>query len=106
MSKSNLALAQSDPNIDLVQSLYAAYGRGDLDTVVAGAAPDVVFGLDGRPSDVPIFGAHKGHAGMRDFFRIMAETHDITSFTPEEFYADSDKVFVLGRYTWTMKASG
>ena len=106
MSKSNLALAQGNPNIDLVQALYAAYGRGDTESVVAAAAPDVVFGLDGRPSDVPMFGQHKGHAGMRDFFRILAETHDITSFTPEEFYADADKVFVLGRYTWTMKPSG
>jgi ketosteroid isomerase-like protein len=47
-----------------------------------------------------------GQAGVQEFFKVLAETHDITSFTPEEFYADGDKVFVIGRYSWTMKPSG
>lgn len=106
MNKSNLALAQGNPNIGLIQSLYAAFGRGDVDTIVAAGTPDVTIGLDGRSTDAPILGHHKGHAGMRDFFRILAETHDITSFTPQEFYADADKVFVIGRYGWIMKPSG
>ena len=40
MSKSNLALAQGNPNIGLVQSLYAMFGRGDVDSIVAAATPD------------------------------------------------------------------
>jgi ketosteroid isomerase-like protein len=107
MSKSNLAVAQAaNPNIALVQSLYAAFMRGDIETILSASTPDVTIGLDGRPSDVPMLGHHKGHAGMRDFFRILAETHDITSFSPQEFYADADKVFVAGHYTWVMKPSG
>jgi uncharacterized protein len=106
MNQPGLALAQSNPNIALIQSLYAAFGRGDIDSIEAATTPDVTFGLDGRLQDAPIFRYHKGHAGVRDFFRILAETHDITSFTPEEFYSDRDKVFVLGRYGWTMKPSG
>jgi uncharacterized protein len=106
MSKSNLALVQDNPNIGLAQNLYAAFGRGDIDTIVAAATPDVTIGLDGRPTDAPLLGHHKGHAGMREFFRILAETHDITSFSPQEFYADADKVFVVGRYSWVMKPSG
>jgi len=38
--------------------------------------------------------------------RILAETHDITSFSPQEFHADGNKVFVAGHYTWVMKPSG
>jgi hypothetical protein len=106
MSKSNLALAQGNPNIGLIQNLYDMFGRGDIDGIVAQATLDVTIGLDGRPTDAPILGHHKGHAGMRDFFRILAETHDITSFSPQEFYADADKVFVVGHYTWVMKPSG
>lgn len=106
MSKSNLAVAQSAPNIALVESLYAAFGRGDIDSIVAAMASDAIIGLDGRPSDVPCLGHHKGHAGVRQFFKVLAETHDITSFTPQEYYADADKVFVIGRYGWTMKPSG
>jgi ketosteroid isomerase-like protein len=107
MSKSNFAVAQSaNPNVELVESLYAAFMRGDIDTILSMATPDVSIGLDGRPSDAPMLGHHNDHAGMRDFFRILAEAHDITSFTPQEYYADGDKVFVLGRYGWTMKPSG
>jgi ketosteroid isomerase-like protein len=106
MSKSNLALAQGNPNTGLVQSLYDMFGRGDVDSIVAAATPDVTIGLDGRATDVPMLGHHMGHAGMRDFFRILAETHDITSFSPQGFYADGDKVFVAGHYTWVMKPSG
>jgi uncharacterized protein len=106
MSKSNLALAQGNPNVELIQSLYAAFGRGDIAGIVATTTPDVVWGLDGRPQDVPMLGHHKGQAGVQQFFKVLAETHDITSFTPQEFYADADKVFVIGRYSWTMKPSG
>lgn len=106
MSKSNIALAPTNANIGLIQTLYAAFGRGDIAAIVAATTPDVTWGLDGRPQDVPILGHHKGHAGVQEFFKILAETHDITSFTPQEFYADGDKVFVLGRYSWTMKPSG
>jgi uncharacterized protein len=106
MSKSNLALAQSNPNIGLIQSLYAAFGRGDVASIVASTTPDVVWGLDGRPQDMPLLRKFNGQAGVQEFFKVLAETHDITSFTPEEFYADADKVFVLGRYSWIMKPSG
>jgi ketosteroid isomerase-like protein len=106
MSKSNVAHALSNPNVGLVQSLYAAFGRGDIDSIVASSTPDVAIGLDGRPKDFPFLGHHKGHAGMRDFFRILAEVHDITGFEPREFYADADKVFVIGWYSWIMKPSG
>jgi uncharacterized protein len=106
MSKSNLALAQGNPNVELIQSLYAAFGRGDIAGIVAATTPDVVWGLDGRPQDMPFLRKFKGQAGVQEFFKVLAEVHDITSFTPEEFYADADKVFVLGRYGWTMKPSG
>ncbi len=35
MSQSNLALAQSNPNIALTQTLYADFERGDIDSIVA-----------------------------------------------------------------------
>jgi ketosteroid isomerase-like protein len=106
MSKSNLALAQGNPNIGLIQSLYAAFGRGDIAAVMASTTADVVWGLDGRPTDMPFLRRFKGPAGVEEFFKVLAEVHDITSFTPEEFYADADKVFVIGRYSWVMKPSG
>jgi ketosteroid isomerase-like protein len=104
MNKPSLAL--TNPNIGLIQNLYAAFGRGDIDSIVGSTTSDTVWGLDGRPTDFPFLGQHKGHPGVREFFKILAEVHDITSFTPQEFYADADKVFVIGCYSWVMKPSG
>src|SRR5437870_1983261 len=104
MNKSNLAVAQSgNPNIGLIQSLYAMFERGDIASIVASTTPDVICGLDGRPTDMPFLRKFNGHAGMQEFFKVLAELHDITSFTPQEFYADADKVFVVGHYNWIMK---
>ena len=43
MNKSNLAVAQSgNPNIGLIQSLYAMFERGDIASIVASTTPDVI----------------------------------------------------------------
>ena len=96
----------SNANVSLVQSLYAAFGRGDIATIVAAMAPDVVWTLHGRASDHPALGTKKGPQGVQAFFGIIADTQTATDFSPREFYAVDDKVFVLGHYAWTMKKTG
>ncbi len=44
------------PNIALVKSLYGAFGKGDIATIVAAMAPDVNWEAVGRTSDFPTFG--------------------------------------------------
>lgn len=96
----------SHANITLVQSLYAAFGRGDIGTIVAAALPDTVWHVHGRTKDHPALGVQKGPQGVEAFFRIVAETQDVTAFTPREFYAADDKVFVRGHYAWTIRKTG
>ena len=96
----------SQANIATVQSLYAAFGRGEIETVIEGCLPDVTWTSGGRKEDYPPFGARRGKDAVRDFFRSVAEVQDFTEFSPREFYADRDKVFVLGRYAMAVKKSG
>src|SRR5882724_13115833 len=96
----------SDVNIKLVQSFYAAFGRGDIAPIVAAMAPDVVWTVHGRPTDHPAMGMHRAPAGVQKFFGIIAETETATDFSPREFHATGDKVFVLGHYAWTMRKTG
>lgn len=95
----------SEANIATVQNLYAAFGRGDVDMIVSGCLPDVTWASGGRKEDYPPFGLRKGTDAVRDFFRSVAEVQDFNEFSPREFYADRDKVFVLGRYEMTVKKS-
>ena len=43
---------------------------------------------------------------MQEFFRLVAEHEDFSDFTPREFYAADDKVFVLGNYSLRLKTNG
>jgi ketosteroid isomerase-like protein len=96
----------SDANIAFVQNLYAAYGRGDIAALLAAMTPDIDWYSGGRASDYPGFGPRKGHAQVREFFDIVAENNEFSQFTPREFYASGDKVFVLGDYALTLRKTG
>jgi ketosteroid isomerase-like protein len=95
----------SQANITFVQAMYAAFSRGDVDTIVQGCTEDIDWKSGGRKEDFPAFGTRNGAAGVRDFFRSVAEQLEFSEFSPQEFYADRDKVFVLGHYVGTMKKS-
>jgi uncharacterized protein len=96
----------SDSNIALVQSMYAAYGRGEIDNVVAEMTRDVEWHSGGIQQDHALFGPREGHDNVRDFFRQTFETFEFSEFAPREFYADKDKVFVLGNYAMTARRTG
>jgi uncharacterized protein len=96
----------SNGNIALVQSLYAAFGRGDIATIVGPVTPDAVWEFVGRRKDYPAFGTFKGPQGVQDFFRIVADSQDVVSFTPRDFHSSGDIVFVLGNYAWTIRKTG
>jgi ketosteroid isomerase-like protein len=96
----------SNANIALVQSLYAAFGRGDVAPILAACTPDVDWRLVGRKDDYPTFGEWKGPAGVAQFFKLVVEIEDFQEFTPKEFHAAGDKVFVLGFYALTVKKTG
>ena len=96
----------SNPNISLVQNMYAAFGRGDIDALLTMATPDIEWNSGGVKRQYPAFGTHKGPAGVKEFFRTVAETVEFSEFSPREFYGDRDKVFVLGFYAGTIKRNG
>jgi len=96
----------SSANIKLVQDVYAAFGRRDIPGVLDKLAPDVSWGMEGRPEDVPMAGIRSGKPGAGEFFRLLAETQDVTSFEPQRFVAGDDMVFVFGHIRWIMRRNG
>jgi ketosteroid isomerase-like protein len=98
--------ANAQANIGIVQKLYEAYSRGDIDTVIAGLAPDVEWHSGGDASVFPAFGPRKGTAQIREFFRTVADNLVFDTFLPNTFHADEDKVFVTGQWLITMKNGG
>lgn len=96
----------SNANVAHVKDLYAAFGRGDVAAIVAGLSPEVDWQSVGRKTDYPVFGPRKGATAVQEFFQLVAENEEFAEFSPREFYAADDKVFVLGTYRLTMKRTG
>jgi ketosteroid isomerase-like protein len=98
--------AMSQDGIGLVRRCYEAFGRGDIDTIVAALAPDVEWEIVGRTADHPLFGPRQGPAAVRDFFRFLSENQEFSDFSPREFHEAGGKVFVLGHYEARLKKNG
>ncbi len=96
----------SNANVALVQSLYAAFGRGEIATIVAAMAADVSWDVVGRKKDYPIFGAWKGPQAVQEFFRLVGEQQEASEFSPRDFHVAGDMVFVLGHYAWKLRKTG
>jgi uncharacterized protein len=97
----------SEQNLKLVQSVYAAFGRGDIPAVIEAMAPNATIGIVGRRQDAPFLGIFDdGKPGAAEFFKQLAEAHEFHTFEPLRYLAAEDKVFIWGRYRWTMRKSG
>jgi uncharacterized protein len=96
----------SNPNVILIQSLYAAFLNGQIDTIIAALTPDVDWQTVGRTKDYPLFGPRKGIAAVQEFFRLVAASEEFSQFSPREFYSVGDKVFALGSCAGTIRKTG
>ena len=96
----------SNPDIALVQSLYAAFKRGEIAPIIAAMAPDVDWRVNGDRKDFPTLGAWKGTKQVEKFFQTVAEHQQVKDFSPRDFHTADGKVFVLGHYVWTIKKTG
>ena len=93
----------SRANVELVQGFYAAFSRGDVAPIVAAAAANAEWRVNGRAKDFPAIGVWKGPAGVQEFFKLVAQHEEFSEFTAQSFHGVDDKDFVLGRYTLRVK---
>ena len=93
-----------EQNVKLVQEIYAAFLRGDIEAVLSAISDDIVFMIPGPPQ-MPTAGTWRGLAGMREFFGKLAESVEFKSFNPREYVASGDRVIVLGDYSARLRGN-
>ena len=96
----------SEADISMVKSMYEGFGRGDIGAVIAGLTADIHWRVNGLRTDYPLFGVWNGTEQVKQFFAGVAEQEKFSEFSPKEFYAAGDKVFVLGNYAGTVGKTG
>lgn len=93
---------QEAQNVGIVQAAYAAFGAGDIKTLLTYMADDIVWnGVYGAGSHVPTAGERRGKLAVAEFFKQVADNVSFSRFEPKEFIATGDKVVALGHYTAT-----
>jgi ketosteroid isomerase-like protein len=93
---------QETQNTKVVQDAYAAFSRGDIQTLLGYMADDVLWNaVYGAGSHVPTAGERRGKAAVGEFFKQVAQNVNFSRFDPREFIATGDKVVALGHYTAT-----
>ena len=95
----------TEENKRVIQSIFEAFGRGDVPGVLAHLSEDVTWKAPG-PDVIPYFGDRRGHAGATEFFVQLGTNVDFEHFEPGAFVAEGDRVVVLGRERGRVKRTG
>lgn len=93
-------------NKHFVQSLYEAFGRGDVAYILARLDDAIEWVSNGSADVIPWGGTRRGQAGAQSFFESLAGHLDFERFEPRQFAADGDLVFVHGRTVAKVRTTG
>lgn len=91
-------------NIGTVQNIYAAFGRGDVPTILSHLAEDVSW-EDDASGELPLLVPRSGRAGVGEFFAAIGAT-GFTRFEPTAFLESGNVVVALVDVAFTVKATG
>jgi ketosteroid isomerase-like protein len=81
-------------NVEAVQAIYQAFGRGDVATILDRLDDAIEWETTVPVPDVPWLQARRGKANIAGFFESLAPL-TITRFEPHTIFDGGDKVFVL-----------
>jgi ketosteroid isomerase-like protein len=90
-------------NVQIVKDGFAAFGRGDMQGLLALFAEDIEWIIPGE--GWPLAGTYRRHAGVADFFQKISEMLEISFLEPREFVAQGDRVLVVGFSRGRVKAT-
>ena len=93
-------------NTQLVKDAYAAFGRGDVNAILAVVDDNVEWeGGKGAEGVAPQAGLRRGKPAVGEFFQQIGSTLDFQEFEPKEFVAQGDAVVAVGSYKATVKTT-
>ena len=92
-------------NIQTVQSIYEAFGRGDIPAILGHLADDVAWEYDKEAAGVPWLVPRRGRAEVPKFFEALGAL-DFQQFLPKTQLASGNIVVSLNDVAFTVKATG
>jgi ketosteroid isomerase-like protein len=86
----------SQDNVEMLRGAYAAINRRDADWLIEHSDPNIEMHMSGVAGEPVLY---TGAAGIREWFRDMAESWQSFEFVPEDIRDLGDRLFasVIGR---------
>ena len=92
----------AEGNLELIQSGYEAFGRGDIPAVLEIFADDIEWNV----AEVLPQGAHvRGKEDVAGFFQRLGSIWEGLNLDIEDFVASGDRVCVIGKGSGTVKGT-
>ena len=91
--------------VDIVRQCYEAFGRGDINGLLALLDDGIRWTTPGPP-DLSFAGPRTGKQAVAQFFEQLDATFDVENFRPKEFISQGDRVIVIGEDQSRLKATG
>lgn len=98
--------SDTNANVEAVQRLYAAVGRGDVDAILEELDDEVDWAAEAASTSAPWYGNYRGKAEVPRFFEALAKTIDIDEFSPVTYTWNDTDVMVPVRFAYTVRATG
>jgi uncharacterized protein len=96
----------TDPKIQTVQSVYEAFGRGDIDFILDQLTDDVDWASCPDSDIAPWHGVRRGKGEVPTFFKALADTLQFTEFTPLAFASNETDVMTVTHWAAIAPATG
>jgi len=100
-------MTTSTSNLQTVQDIYEAFGRGDVELILDRLSDDELdFGSEVDSKVAPWHGRRRTKDEVRSFFAAIGESVDVTEFTPLAFATNETDVMVVIRWGMRVKSTG
>ncbi len=96
----------ADTNVATIRSVYDAFGRGDVRSILNVLSDDVDWATEAASTAVPWYGARSGKSEVSAFFEQFGSAMEVDEFTPVAFAANEADVMTVVRLRARHRASG
>jgi ketosteroid isomerase-like protein len=92
-------------HLETVQTIYAAFGRGDVPAILECLDDDVEWDVDGKSHGIPILEPRAGKQNVPAFFESLGSV-DFLRFEPQNFLTGGNQVAVPIQLVVKVKETG
>jgi ketosteroid isomerase-like protein len=96
----------ADVNIKTIQTVYEAFGRGDVVAITDVVTDDVDWASDTASTAAPWYGVRHGKDGVVSFFEAFGSTMNVDQFESISFAGNDTEVHTVVRFQATRRANG